>query len=226
MKKEVINKIINIVVILLIPIFCISFSAFIPCFFKSFYYMWIKPLHIPETSGYSIEVIKEAYSDVFNFIWRGAEFKTGELAYTEVEKSHFQDCVPLFWLQLILMLVSGLLLLTYFILVKTKVLNVVKFKNIPVYSYGGIGTCGLLVLVGLGALINFDGMFVLFHKIFFPGKENWLFDETTEEIIKILPESFFIVCAVFIISLIIILSLVFILIGIIPLIKSKKEKNS
>ena len=37
-----------------------------------------------------------------------------------------------------------------------------------------------------------------FHKLFFPGKDNWEFDEDLDEVVKILPENFFALCAAWI----------------------------
>ena len=52
----------------------------------------------------------------------------------------------------------------------------------------------------LGCLIasDFDSAFVIFHSIFFPGKDNWQFNPRTDPIIKVLPEQFFLNCAIFI----------------------------
>jgi hypothetical protein len=54
-----------------------------------------------------------------------------------------------------------------------------------------------LVIGGLAAL-DFDRAFVIFHKIFFPGKSNWLFDWRTDPIILALPQEFFRNCAILI----------------------------
>lgn len=39
---------------------------------------------------------------------------------------------------------------------------------------------------------------MLFHAIFFPGKDNWLFDPATDQIIQVMPEAFFRNCAILI----------------------------
>ena len=54
-----------------------------------------------------------------------------------------------------------------------------------------------LVLGGLAAL-NFDRAFVIFHRIFFPGKTNWVFNFQTDGIIAALPQDFFMHCAMLI----------------------------
>ena len=53
-------------------------------------------------------------------------------------------------------------------------------------------------MVGLLASVDFERAFVVFHALFFPGKDNWLFDPAVDQIILILPEVFFRNCALLI----------------------------
>ncbi len=222
MKPRPIDKICSVLAFLITPIFFISFAVCIPAIFRPFYYACITPLHIEETSGYSRETIVEAYDDVMDFIWEGAEFKTGSLEWTEEEKSHFEDCIPLFHLQIILATILGALLLAYLILLKTKVLRPARLKGISSVSYGGMLTLLFMAIVGIFAAIDFTALFDTFHAVFFPGKENWVFNEDTEEVINILPEEFFAVCAGFIVGLVVILSVVAIVVGVVNKVKADK----
>ena len=227
MKIRPIDIICSVLAFLATPVFFIAFAASIPSVFRPFYYACITPLHIEEYSGYSRETIVEAYDDVMDFIWEGAEFKTGSLNWTESEKEHFEDCIPLFHLQVILASVLGAYLLAYLILIKKKVLRPARFKGISSVAYGGMLTILLMIIIGIFAAIDFDKLFNLFHAIFFPGKENWVFDEKTEQVIMILPEEFFAVCAGFIVGLVAILSIVATSLGIASKIKHDKiEKLS
>jgi len=77
---------------------------------------------------------------------------------------------------------------------------------------------GLIMLIGGGVLgvlgaMNFDAFFVKFHHTFFPGKDNWIFDPAKDEIIKILPETFFMNCALLIVSVIVVVSVLLIVTG-------------
>lgn len=225
-KANKVDKGCAIAMICLTPIFFIAVSALIPCIFRPFYYMFIDPLKIPQTSGYSRSTIIGAYNDIMNFIWRGAPFKTGSLAYTEAEKSHFADCIPLFHLQLILALVIGTLIIMYILLLKKNILIKVRFKGLSPFVYGGFISISLLAIVGIFAAINFNALFTVFHHIAFPGKGNWIFDYDTEQVIKILPESFFAVCAVFIISMVVILSTIVIVYGFMHKEKKHELRNS
>ena len=78
-----------------------------------------------------------------------------------------------------------------------------------------------LVLIGLVS-IDFSKAFVIFHKIFFPGKDNWQFSQD-DEIINILPQEFFMSCAILIAVSIIAISLIII---IFQLIKRKKARKT
>ena len=57
------------------------------------------------------------------------------------------------------------------------------------------GTMGLVA--GLAAL-DFNRAFTVFHAIFFPGKDNWIFDPAVDQIILVMPEVFFRNCALLI----------------------------
>ena len=70
------------------------------------------------------------------------------------------------------------------------------YKNALMWTLYG----GLFLLIALLAALNFDGAFTVFHSIFFPGKDNWLFDPATDPVILILPEAFFRSCAILILA--------------------------
>ena len=59
----------------------------------------------------------------------------------------------------------------------------------------------LCLLVGALAALDFGRAFVLFHALFFPGKDNWMFDPWEDQIISILPQEFFRNCALLILAL-------------------------
>ena len=70
--------------------------------------------------------------------------------------------------------------------------------------WAGAGLGGAFLVVGGLAALDFDKAFVIFHALFFPGKDNWLFDPRTDEIITILPQEFFMNCAILILAILII----------------------
>ena len=66
----------------------------------------------------------------------------------------------------------------------------------------GLGA-SFLAVGGLAAL-DFDRAFVIFHSLFFPGKDNWIFDWSMDPIILFLPQDFFRNCAILILALLLV----------------------
>ena len=130
-----------------------------------------------------------------NYLNFGAPFATGDFAYTESGKAHFEDCKVLFDLDTWVMLVSGAILLAALILKKTNVIKADKLKGFDFYFYGGVLGVVIPLILGIIIAINPDAAFTIFHKIFFPGKENWNFNWNKDQIIRILPFQFFMNCA-------------------------------
>lgn len=201
------NKIITIVFIISLLLLLLTISIGTPIYCRFLYYIQIDTLNIEETSGYSYETIKEAYDQVLNFLTLpNREFSTGALKYSESGMSHFVDCKKLFDLNITVLIISLISTITIILLNKFKKIEILNLSNKTPYFYAGTFSLALPVLLGLLISINFDKAFVIFHKIFFPGKDNWVFDYHTDEIIKILPQKFFMNCAIIIGVVLIILA--------------------
>lgn len=185
-------------------LFILTASIAAPILIRPFYYMQIGPLEIMETTGLSEGQIRQAYNEMLDFcIGRSTVFSTGDLAWSEWGRSHFVDVKGLFQLDLWVFLITGALL-TAWAVIKRK--TEIRPKQLAGHSVGFWAGAGLLttfvVIGGLGS-INFTKAFEIFHKIFFPGKDNWLFNPKVDQIITILPEVFFRNCAILILGLII-----------------------
>ena len=156
---------------------------------------------MPEKTGWTAEQIREAFDDVMDFLLKGTEFRTGDLLWSESGKTHFADCKVLFYLDLWIFAVTGALLLAVFWAFRRK-----KQRPARPAGHGPSFWAGVLILVlfgGFGAFAasDFDRAFTVFHKIFFPGKTNWVFDPRTDQIILVMPEEFFRNCAILIAAL-------------------------
>ena len=183
MEYRKIDKIISYILIFITVPFIISLSILPPLISRSFYYNQIDSLGIAQNTGYTKEEIIEAYDDVMDFIWLHKEFKTGSLEYSEDGKSHFEDCVPLFWLDLIGAIVTSSLMLIVLILVLTKMIKIYRPKGYSPLFFGAIITISFIVVIGIIGIIDFDLLFRIFHTVFFPGKDNWLFNPYTDPVI-------------------------------------------
>ncbi len=218
MKSKILSVVFGVAIFLLI----ISFSIALPIYCRFFYYLQIDSLNLPKTTGYSYQTIKTAFDDVMNYLTLpNYAFGTGTLSYTTEGASHFADCKKLFTLDTVVLLVSFALVITFIILEKKKILAFSRPFGMHVAFTASISIFVVFaLLIGLVS-INFDKAFVIFHKIFFPGKDNWQFSPL-DEIIFILPQQFFMNCAILIASSIIVITLIII---IFQLIKRKKLKN-
>lgn len=83
----------------------------------------------------------------------------------------------------------------------------------PLGFWAACGLGGLFLLIALLAALDFDGAFTVFHSIFFPGKDNWLFDPVTDPVILILPEAFFRNCAIAIVTVLLTVCIMLVVTG-------------
>lgn len=176
----------------------LSFSISVPILFRPFYYVQINALHLPERTGWSAETIREAYDQVLDFCVLGKPFGTGQLAWSESGRSHFADVRGLFLLDFAVMAVTALLAVLLLVLYKRGKLRFYRFGGRSPGFWAGVLAAALVLLVGGLAALNFNRAFTVFHAIFFPGKDNWLFDPATDQIILVMPETFFRNCAILI----------------------------
>ncbi|MBE7088398.1 MAG: TIGR01906 family membrane protein [Clostridiales bacterium] len=218
------NKIVTIVFCVALIIFMLTFSIGLPIYCRFFYYLQIEPLGLTQSTNWSFDQIKTAYDDVLNFLTLpGFEFKTGELAFSESGKSHFEDCKWLFNLNLFALIASTATLILILALKKLKKVTLVKFFNRNCYFYSAI--IPLIIMVVLAAIIaiDFNAAFEVFHAILFPGKDNWIFNPYTDEIILVMPQQFFMNCAILIATSFATFCVSFI---VAEIISSKKQKNN
>ena len=197
-----------------ITILIITISIGLPIYMRPFYYWQVDVLDIPAYSGADRESIIEAYDELMDYLTiPGNEFKTGDFKYSERGKAHFVDCKVLFDLNLYAFITALVGVLVLLLLLATGVFEpTCPFGRNVLFSSGLFTLGGFAVIGGLCA-INFDRAFTIFHKIFFPGKDNWLFSWWEDEIIRILPQDFFMNCAILILVSIITLSLLAIILG-------------
>ena len=198
------SKNLAIGLIICTALFILTASIAAPILIRGFYYVQIEPLGIPESTGLSMGQIRQAYNEMLDFcIGRSTVFSTGELAWSEWGRSHFVDVRGLFLLDLWVMLISGALLTAWTIIRRKAPIRPRQLAGRSVGFWAGTGLLSAFVLIGGLAALDFSRAFTVFHKIFFPGKDNWIFNPSQDEIITILPEAFFRNCAILILVLII-----------------------
>ena len=193
------NKLFTALFIVGLMLFIITFSISLPIYLRFFYYLQIDALGLPESTGYSYLQIKEAYDEVLNYLTLpNRDFGTGVFKFSEQGASHFMDCKGLFNLNLIVLIISSAILVSTFVLQKKKLIALCRPFSMHPAFISAISIFAIIFIIAIFAIIDFSSVFVVFHLIFFPGKDNWQFDPNETEIITALPEQFFMNCAILI----------------------------
>ena len=174
-----------------------------PILCRPFYYAHIGPLELEERTGLTREEITTAFDEVLDYCLGAGEFSTGILHWSESGKAHFTDVRVLFLLDLRVLAVSAVLLAVTLLFARGTGRTPARPLGRGSAFWAGAGLGGVFLLVGALAALDFDRAFVLFHALFFPGKDNWLFNPATDQIINILPQEFFRNCAILILVLLI-----------------------
>ena len=193
--KKFFSFIFTFILIVSLSVFIITISIGLPIYIRDFYFTYAELTDIPSRSGYSMEVIREAFNELMDYLVLNKEFSTGILKYSEEGKSHFVDVKFLFDLNFYGLIISSISIIFINILTKVKLIKKIRIFDLPPIFYASILTILIPLVVGFFCVLDFNKAFTVFHHIFFPGKDNWLFDYQLDQIINILPEDFFAACA-------------------------------
>ena len=191
-------------IVLFTALFILTAAVALVVLFRPFYYAQYKVIKEAEHTDYTKEEMKQAYDEMLDYcIGKSPEFSTGKLKFSEEGKEHFDDVKRLFILDFEIAAISlvGLLLLSF---TKPKA-NFIK--HTPV-TYAAASLISAAAVISIFAAIDFNAVFTVFHHVFFQGRENWMFDPASDEIILILPEVYFRNCAILIAAVMIILCLI------------------
>ncbi len=216
----------SIFISVVIALFIISVSIALPIVVRPFYYSQIDALEIEVWSGYEKTEIRRAYDEMLDYcLYLTDDFSTGELVWSESGKSHFTDVRKLFALDLIIAGSSAVILIFTFIITRMKRIRLQRIFGLNPLFYGGIIPGVLFSVLGVFIAMDFNRAFTVFHNIFFPGKDNWIFNPNTDAIITILPEQFFAHCALLIGVSIIIMCACFIIVSILFTRRERLSRN-
>ena len=198
------SKFLSVLLSVLTALVVLTGSIAVPLLCRRFYYAHIGPMGL-EGYGLSREEIETAYDEMMDFcLGRREDFSAGVLAFSQSGADHFADVRGLFLLDLRVLLAALILLLAALAICKMKRVCPFRFRGHGpgFWAAAGLGV-SFLVVGGLAAL-NFDRAFVIFHALFFPGKDNWIFDWQNDPIILFLPQDFFRNCALLVLALLLI----------------------
>lgn len=177
-------------------LFLISAAVTAVLAFKPLYYYDMVHLELAEETGYSEEEIAANYEELINYnlspFQEELEFPTFPMS--EEARIHFREVKQVFQFFIRLMFLTGVL----------AGIGALRKRKVQDYEYLKVaGILGIVMPVGLIVLIavNWQWVFVLFHRLVFQN-DYWLFDPATDPVILILPDTFFLHCAVLILGIV------------------------
>lgn len=174
--------------------------------FRPLYYWSMDWMDLELNSGFSQEVIRENYDALIDYC---SPFYRGTLNFPSMAASanglsHFAEVKVIFNMVYLLGAVSFVSLGVIIFFKKRK-------NEFCYFLSSSITTAGIPVLLGLASVINYNAVFTLFHKLMF-ANDDWIFDETLDPIIRVLPESYFMLCTFILCTIILLGALILYLI--------------
>lgn len=202
MKKT--SKPLAILLAVMMALALLTAAIAAPILCRPFYYAHIGPLGLEEQTGLTRDEIMTAYNEMLDYcVGERGEFSTGVLKWSDSGRDHFTDVRGLFLLDLrVLACALGTLGALALLIWRGRMKPAPLLGRGPAF-WAGAGLGIVFLLIGALAALDFDRAFVVFHALFFPGKDNWLFDPRADQIINILPEVFFRNCAILILALLV-----------------------
>ena len=196
----------NLVLALALTLFIIAAAVVVTLNFRPLYYLDVDLLNIPASSGLPKEEVLANYNALidYNALFGPQTLEFPTLAMSETGRIHFEEVKDVFVFFEVLAIVCGLL----------SAAGIVyrHFRKNPGYLLlTGILTVALPVVLGILIALNWQTVFVLFHRIVF-NNNYWIFDPATDPVITILPDTFFMHCALLILALVVLGSVVCLLV--------------
>ena len=198
------SKLLSLVLSVLIALAVLTGSVAVPLLCRPFYYAHIGPMGL-EDYGLPREEIETAYDEMMDFcLGRREDFSAGVLGFSQSGADHFADVRGLFLLDLRVLMGALVLLAAALAVCRVKKVRPCRFRNRGPGFWAAVGLGASFLTVGALTALDFDRAFVIFHSIFFPGKDNWIFDWSMDPIILFLPQDFFRNCAILILVLLLV----------------------
>lgn len=200
MPKEKVLTWSNLGLALILMLFIFSFATVFTLNFRPLYYFDIGYLDIPVLSGLPEAEIRQNYDALIQYnsiFWRRSlEFPT--LPMSTTGRIHFEEVKNIF---------DGVqLLMAVTLLVGTAgAMAKLRRKKIAFLKLSAILTLALPTLLGVLIAFSWQMFFVLFHSLFF-NNDYWIFYPEADPVITILPDTYFLHCALLILAIVVLCS--------------------
>lgn len=157
--------------------------------------IFIKLNIVPNYNNIGKKEILEDYNNIIEYLNYPSEqvLKFKNFKISPLGEFHFLEVKEIFFLIYLTGLACLILGIALFILSK-KCNMKVSIKTLNIFFYEILF---IFISLILSFYLNFSKIFILFHKIIF-NNNYWIFDPKKDQIINILPESYFLFLAIFI----------------------------
>lgn len=168
-----------------LALFIFTFSITVTILFSFVIFKFdIHHYFLDQEANMSAGKLMHNYNQMMNYLLNpfDGSFHLDDFRSSVNGRVHFADCKKLFMLNFIVFILSGI-----YVFFRRKYRA--RFNRTYLY----IAIVGIVLLLLMA--VDFDGFFVIFHKILFRNND-WLFDPSLDPIINVLPDEFFIQCFV------------------------------
>ena len=193
---------------IVLTLFLISFSVVFVLYMKPLYYADIRLLGLEKASGRSADVIRKNYDAKvsYMYLWNRTPLLTlPDFAMSQNGQIHFADCKRIFDVIQEICAVTGIL----------TIISIIVHRHSLHYKYlraAGILTLLIPAILGILSWLNWNKVFITFHKIFFRNN-YWIFNPETDPVILILPDAFFLQCVIVIAAVLVIGAIILLVIA-------------
>ncbi len=176
-----------------------TLSVYLVLCWQGFYAMNVDWYGLDTYLGVPKEYLVEAYSEVMAYCMGVTDqFSAGIFPFSTDGADHFADVRNIFiWVGYLAKITPILYLILRLVQKRDKAKAYRFFGRSPEFC-AVIAMFILLAIIGIYAAIDFNQAFTIFHMIFFPGQDNWLFNPATDPVIYALPQEFFRNCGILI----------------------------
>lgn len=189
----------HLIIAVFLSMFIIGAAVTATLAFKPLYYADVKKMNLSERTGYSMDVIEENYDALIRY---NMDLTQEELELTlpmsENGRIHFEEVKDIFVIFEYVLLPLGLIGSCLGIWLNRK-----KGGSYDYLKWTAVFTVAVPAALGVCIALVWERVFVIFHEIFF-NNDYWIFDWRTDPIINLLPDEFFMHCAVMILAIVMI----------------------
>lgn len=169
-------------------LFVLTFAITITINFTPLYHYDIHSLRLTTIAGFNQDILMKNYHQLLNYLnlpWKQT-LVLSDFPFSDSAAKHFYEVKQLFTLNYLVLFLSAIASFWYLQRLRKQhqMGSLLRF-----FQWSMIG----LVIVLICMALNFTNFFTVFHEILFRN-QDWLFDPTTDPIILVLPEEFFMHC--------------------------------